>query len=422
VLCEFYKTLPPGKFPVELNVPWDSQHIPFDVEAILRHIQALSMDTGPGFPFCFLHKTKQDVVEKDLPLLVSCVLGRLKLYNRIDYQELLRLEPTPSELVLWGLSDPVRVFVKNEPTKTKKIGLCERIINSVSIIQIVVEMYLMKDVDMPKKQNWFKGPGSVGIGFTDTMASQFQSSINESFVEASPLDLPRAFICTDVKSMDYSQSEDVIELSVLQKVTTNAAECTAWSKYLVLNAFVLARPLYVLSDGTFVSQVIPGGRRSGELDTSEGNTASKASLTILCAFAHGKVRVNPFLAPVQRAQGDDGVHQPFCTDEEYKKFHSDFGMTITGFEIGTPEDFLFCSQRWKDGKCIPQNIVKQLYNLLSNPQYDWDLLSQYCIEHRNDPTLKEQLDVIEACWPGCPSYPIAGVHDLNISTMFSSDD
>jgi len=348
---------------------------------------------------------------------MSCVLGRLKLYNRVNYQALLRLEPTPSELVLWGLADPVRVFVKNEPTKMKKIGLCERIINSVSMIQIAIEMYLMKDVDMPKKQNWFRGPGSVGIGFTDSMAQLFQASILEDFDRAKPLDLQSVLISTDVKSMDYSQSEDVIELSILQKVTTNDAEYTAWSKFLVLNAYVLARPLYVLSDGSFISQVAPGGRRSGELDTSEGNTASKASLNVLCAHAFGKVRLNPFLAPVQRAQGDDGVHQPFCSDQQYRDFHAQFGMTITGFEIGTPNDFIFCSQRWKDGKCIPQNIVKQLYNLLSNPQYDWDLLGQYCMEHRNDPSLIKQLEIIEVCWPGCPSYPIAGVHDLNVSTM-----
>jgi len=398
-------------------VAWDTQNIVFDTDEILRHISAMSPDTGPGFPFCFLHKTKRDVIHNDLPLFVSCVLGRLKLYNRVKYQQLLDLEPTPSELVLWGLTDPVRVFVKNEPTKMKKIGLCERIINSVSMIQIAVEMYLMKDVDLPKKQNWFRGPGSVGIGFTDSMAQQFQTSIAEDFDRVKRLGLPRVLVSTDVKSMDYSQSEEVIELSILQKVTTNDAEYTAWSKFLVLNAYVLARPLYVLSDGSFISQVIPGGRRSGELDTSEGNTASKASLTILCAYAHGKVELNPFTAPVQRAQGDDGVHQPFCSDQEYREFHAQFGMTITGFEVGTPEDFLFCSQRWKDGKCIPQNIVKQLYNLLSNPQYDWDLLGQYCMEHRNDPTLTQQLEIIEACWPGCPSYPIAGVHDLNLSTM-----
>nr|WPR18218.1 MAG: hypothetical protein [Crogonang virus 44] len=341
--------------------------------------------------------------------------------NALSMTDLRLLNPTPSELVLWGLSDPVRVFVKNEPTKVSKIGQRERIINSVSIIQIIIQMYLFKDVDAGKKENWYNGPGSVGIGFTDDMAKLMINSIKREF-ERSSLNLPTELVCTDIKSMDYSQSADIIELSAYQKIVTNNMQHTMYAKMLSINVFCLAHPLYVLSDGRMYSQLRPGGRRSGELDTSEGNTIAKASLNVLCAFSAGKVELDPFRAPVQRVQGDDGIHQPFCSDAYYKDFHSEFGMVVTGFTRGTPQDFTFCSQRWVNGGCVPLNIVKQLYNLLSNPVYDFDLLRQYIEDHSNDPSLPDQLKLIKDCWPGCPAIDYTTVETSLDPGLFSQYD
>jgi len=420
VLFTYYREcFPKGSVPPELNVPMKSKEIHFSVDRIKSCLEKLSLDTGPGYPYCFLYKSKREVLNAEPDNLVSCVIGRLKLYHALDYEDLGYLMPTPLELVLWGLNDFVRVFVKNEPTKTSKIGIRERIINSVSLIQLLVEMYLFEEVDNPKKQTWFHGPGCVGIGFTDAMAEVFTASIASHVLASNRPDLLRT---TDVKSMDYSQSEEIIALSPLQKVVTNAAEGTMFSKFAFVNNYVLCRPVYVLSNGEIYTQLYPGGKRSGEYDTSHGNTVSRTSLTFLCAFKFGAVSIQPndclalnrsneiatFIvnAPMQRAQGDDGIDQKYCPDDFMKEFFSEFSMELTGFETGTSSDFLFCSQKWVNGKCIPQNILKQMYHLLSNKVYDEDKLKQYIFDHHNDPDLPRQLEIFRTCWPGHPQRDV----------------
>lgn len=424
-----------GTIPPELNVSYTSD-VTFDIDRIRDMITQLSLDTGPGFPYCYFYNSKRDVVTKEPDNLISCVLGRLKLYHQVDYLDLMSLNPTPIELVLWGLHDFVRVFVKNEPTKTTKIGIRERIINSVSLIQLLTEMYLFHSVDLPKKTRWYEGPGCVGIGFTDPMASLFASKILEE-IPTSYDPFNSTLVTTDVKSMDYSQSEQVINLSVFQKIATNRAQGTAFANMSFINSLVLARPSYVLSNGEIFSQLLPGGRRSGEYDTSFGNTTSRSSLIFLAARKFGKVSIysnsdpkilnssgnmskHVILQPLQRAQGDDAINQQFCSNEDLSSFFAEFGMVLTGFELGSPDDFLFCSQRWVDGKCIPLNIIKQMYNLLSNKYYDEDKLKQYIFEHHNDPQLSRQLDIFIKSWPLAPGSPRTEDYEELIRSSFLS--
>jgi hypothetical protein len=362
----------------QAKVPgWFQNGVPQLTVAEVKEIYSayVNTDAGPGVPWSSFGQTKDSVMQAVPQLLTDTVNRRLELLSKPISSSLGGLE-----MVLQGYCDPVKVFVKQEPHKRAKLDEGRvRIISSVSAADEIVDRVIFGAQNLAEIHNWTTCPSKAGIGFS---TDQQQIEVWKMFAKKLFND---ACADSDVSGMDVAWKlwNYIHEWEFRVKLAGADPQCV-WSKVMFNRLYVIACSVFCLSDGTLVAKTRPFKMESGTLITNSGNSHQRNLLAILIG------------AEWAMSNGDDCFEQ-FVENAVAK--YLKLGFVVTDYRKAV-NDVVFCSNIIKDGKCIPENLIKGLYKILSRKTFDKQVYEQFLSEYRHSPRLGECLLVFEHVWGG----------------------
>jgi len=315
-------------------------------ELIGEMMSCVKRDSSPGTPYASVSSSNGELFDKFGCLIAEVCYDRL--IKRLETPLEVLSSMTQMELVDSGLMDPVRIFVKNEPTKMKKIKEGRvRLIHSVSVVDKIIEMVLIRHLTKLEIANWFRIPSKPGIGFTH----EDNECVYEDIMNSLPMS------ASDVEGWDWNvdqwQLSDDAEMVIL--LCENASE--EWKHSIRACAILEGKSVYQFSDGLLVVNEFLGLVNSGKYKTSSGNSRMRTKLATLVG------------ARKTIAAGDDAVE---TTVVDAIRKYAEYGFKIKAYD--TVEDsFEFCSRIYgKDGSW-PLNAGKMMMNLLHNvPKNDFE--------------------------------------------------
>jgi hypothetical protein len=292
----------------------------------------------------------------------------------------------PWDLVLNGMIDPVKLFVKNEPHKLSKVVEGRlRLIFSMSVIDNLIARILLSHQNNAEIDVWEDIPLKPGMGLTDDHMKSIWKYVfdNEDggLVEA------------DMKGWDWSFQEQDFESDLERRAALNGGKLTLWWKLTEAHYYCVMRKVMVLSDGEMYKQLAPGIMPSGWYATSSTNSAVRAINHAHAALMEG---VQPFIM----AMGDDSVERAVPNVERH---YNDLGKVCGMLNYASSERFEFCSTIFRGDVGVPVNVTKQLFNLLRIKPitvHDASLrFDQFCYELRHCPDLPTIICIIkESGW------------------------
>jgi hypothetical protein len=199
------------------------------------------------------------------------VLDRLEKILHIPYDVLRQM--SRQQRIDFGLVDPVRVFVKNEPHSRSKLNEGRvRLIMSVSLIDKMIEMLISRHVCKLEILNWENIPSKPGIGFTHKNNMSVYRDVIDSGYDMS---------YADISGWDWGvkQWQILDEAESLIKLCLNPSE--DWSKIMLSKAVLESESIYQFSDGLMVMPTFKGIVNSGKLRTSRGTPGCGLELPTL---------------------------------------------------------------------------------------------------------------------------------------------
>lgn len=348
----------------------------------------ISPDASPGMPFGMLAATNKDLMENPMALfhLSRAVRLRLERLERLaldikvdDYEYC--ADKTPQELVDTFCCDPVRVFVKNEPHRKRKIiENRQRLISSVSIVDQIIERLLFNEQNKAEIARWDSIPSKPGMGFSDDCAKKV-ASLAPPGVKAAEADL---------SAFDWSVQGWQLHMDGEVRIALKT-DCTPLYANLVrARVYCLSNSVFTSSRGKMYSQVTPGIQLSGSFNTSSSNSRIRVLMAYLCG------------ATWAFAMGDDCVesYDPDAVERYQKMGH------ILKFYKECGDTFEFCSQLF-DRRTLehrPVTADKMLTNLLNqrpSSVYEEAMFrTQFFMElgyHPDRMRIAELLEAVE--WP-----------------------
>jgi len=322
---------------------------------ISKHIKEcisyLDPDSSPGVPLKAYGTSNSEVLETfGVERLITLVYSRLLLllHTPLDVLKAMSAE----QLVQGGYCDPVRVFIKNEPTKGKKVVTKRwRLIHSVSIVDKLIELVLFRSLMKIEIKNWRTIPSKPGIGFEPV-----DNELVYNTVKA--MERPCE---SDVSGWDFSvagwqildDGEDMV------KLCGNPVE--EWVTLARAKVFIETRAVYQLSDGRMIATNYDGIVHSGKQRTSSSNSRMRVKLAYM-AGAEDAI-----------AAGDDCI-------ESYspgaREFYELAGFKMKGYtEVST--SFEFCSHKYMANGSHAVNDRKMIFHVLHAPVTTYRDLQSY---------------------------------------------
>ncbi|ABV55637.1 P1-P2 fusion protein [Melon aphid-borne yellows virus] len=317
------------------------------LEDFKQAVFSLEFDAGIGVPYiAYGRPTHRGWVEdpKLLPILARLTFNRLQKMLEVRFEHL-----SPAELVQAGLCDPIRVFVKGEPHKQSKLDEGRyRLIMSVSLIDQLVARVLFQNQNKREITLWRAVPSKPGFGLsTDEQVVEFMEILSAQ-VGVAPKELignwQHHLIATDCSGFDWSVSDWLLEddMEVRNRLTLDINETTkrlrsAWLK-------CISNSVLSLSDGTLLSQQVPGVQKSGSYNTSSSNSR----IRVMAAYHCG--------AEWAMAMGDDALESVGSNLAKYAEL---------GFKVEVSSKLEFCSHIFeREDLAIPVNKAKMIYKLI----------------------------------------------------------
>lgn len=343
------------------------------------------MSAGPGFPWNRWGTTTREVIERlGVDMIADHVVARAL--------GLLEFDPTSPEPPEWwmslGLTDPIRLFVKNEPHSRKKLlEQRYRLISSVSLGTKILEIILYGDQNNAEVDLWNTLPSFPGLGLDDESAEQLYERLLSSN--------SRFAISSDVSGWDQSVPYWLLAIDTRMRVELSGSGFgKPWARLLANHCCLTARAIFSLSDGSLYRQTIPGMMKSGTQITASANSRMRSFLATLVSLELGADLKDVF------SMGDDCVELYNSPPDEaaYVLCYKKYGFKITDFWVGDPSGIEFCSHHWADAKPVPVSPWKQLYALLSNrvdqKEIGCQVLSSFLHNLRHHPDQREFLQII----------------------------
>ncbi len=370
LLSHYPRTRVPGV--VKAMLGGDEDDIVSRVEKIFEQLNPLA---SPGFPLLKLGPTKRAVLENHKLFVLDLVLARLAAYLSEDVSD------DPLVNVERNLVDPVAVFVKMEPHKKEKLQGRERLIASVSMIDEIVARLLFSKQNSKEIDNWEDVPSKPGMGLHDEGLAMLSEEIRDMAAWGPIAD-------SDVSGWDWNVKWWQLEADIDRRarlLVGTGEEVALFRRLGLAHHRLLARSLYVLSNGKVYAQLFWGVMKSGSYVTSSTNSFMRSHLAVY-------VGSDPDLVI---AMGDDCVEGWVQgAEQEYKRL----GFRIKQYHRVTPEEGAeFCSYRfYLDGRVERLNIEKTLFRILCSKPRD-ELLAQFAFECRHSPLGKEAMDFVCRC-------------------------
>lgn len=343
---------------VKTPCSWDQRRDPNVWADIL---DTLKKQASTGFPYAHIAKMNidalnDDVLRVELQQLAIQRLEALSVMKPQAVEACLILDP--SFLVRHNLADQVRVFVKNEihPKRKAIIGKW-RNIASVSLVDRLVETFLVRNQDMAEIKGWREMSSKSGFGLTDVDMSEISRFCVKN----------KLTVSSDASGWDSSVPRMLLMLDAERRVWLCDNPSEGWATAL-RNVFIAsAYRVLMTSDGRMYTRVVPGGQASGRKVTSSGNGAMRRALDVLVGRRLG-------VSTFSMCMGDDCVTH-FGGDAgsvaRAKENYAREALNRTGVvltDVSEREGRVeFCSHEFdlSTGLAYPVNPLKPLANLAS---------------------------------------------------------
>lgn len=339
-------------------------------------------DATPGVPYTLMANRNDQLLNILGTRFNDMVIDRIHRRLEFDPHQLELM--SPEQLVDLGLCDPVRVFVKGEPHKIKKLKEGRvRLIHSVSIVDKMIEMLLMRHFTKLEISNWKDIPSKPGIGFTESDCQCVYDCV---------VGKPVRMRSSDVEGWDWNVDKWQIKTEAERKIQLCKGfekpeflwdAQLRWADCMRLNAVITCKSVYQFSDGVMVKNKFEGIVNSGKYDTSCGNSGMRS-------FLAASIGADEYICA-----GDDTVEEDVCDAvEKYREY----GYKIKTYDL-VDNSFEFCSRIYENGKSWPINKEKILFNLLHNiPGDDYEhrlYLTGFVDDMQHHPQYLQIMELIE---------------------------
>jgi len=327
--------------------------------------------SNPGVPWSFYASTNKEFMEKHRFFIIVCVYERLIRLMTTDISKL-----SAVDLVKGLYCDPIRLFVKQEAHKVKKIQEGRfRLIMSVSLIDQIVERVLFSFQNKMEIEQWIKCPSKPGMGFTTMQNEALLSHWKNLF---------QRMVSSDISAWDWSVKKWLLDLDCeARKMLANYVSqenYNNWSRMVNSRFVCVARSVLTLSNGQMYSQLTDGIQKSGSYNTSSSNSRMRYAIAKLI----GAENVN--------SMGDDAVEE-FVLDAVSK--YRDIGFEAKQYDEVTLEKGVeFCSHKYFTDHVQAISWPKQLFHLLGDKNPTMELLAQFISEMSENPELRSCLEVL----------------------------
>jgi hypothetical protein len=350
----------------EMLDPW---HFEIPSDFLERtHFDRVLMDIdwtkSPGYPFILKgYTTKKQV--KDF-------YGDDELWRMVQ-ERLHNLEYTDSKTGEYEISsyvDPVRVFQKHEIMKSDKIGLRERIISSVSLIDELIDRLLLSEATRTCMDTFESHPIKVGFSHVNGNYDRCGKFLND------PND---KFASFDRSMFDWTVTEEWIDATTecyIRRASGDGSpdgefNFVRWRQILRNRDYSFYKGDWYLENGMLLRQSRRGIIRSGRLDTFLRNSMVLILKKIISDKRQGiRTRRRDIVCA-----GDDEVSSMSGRDiDKILQMHTEWGFKTTlEAPVGPLNGQIFCSYMFKNdhpeakGIYVPvaQNVEKNLLSLCS---------------------------------------------------------
>lgn len=301
----------------------------------------IKMDASPGIPYSMRFSTNQQFINDSKDVIVDLVYSRVcaRLFNYSP-------DMTPFEMVSNNLCDPVKIFVKQEPHKKRKLDEGRvRLIMSVSLIDKLVEMVLVSDLKEKEIANWMKIPSKPGIGFNE-------EGVQVIYTSAMAMKRP---VATDVSGFDWHVQQWMLDADADLNIRLCENSFVEWKTLMERTAVIEGNSLYCLSNSKLLELKVKGIQNSGKLKTSMSNSK------IRCLLAEMVGSTN------YHAMGDDDFEE--WVEDAFNKY-ADLGMDLKNYDE-VSDRFEFCSKLYTKDGAYPVDYAKTLMNYLHSKPQNW---------------------------------------------------
>jgi hypothetical protein len=270
--------------------------------------------------------------------------------------------PSASELVRRGVCDPVPLFIKQEPHKLSKVKAGRfRLISSVSKLDYFVE-WLYTHFGAEKshfQERWATHAISIGLG---GLADGTPRAVNSWVRQHAARCEDAAVVMADVTAFDWNCSLALLLVPYrwMQLMKPDVAPLA------FVRAVCCARALFELPTGELIEKTRLGGQLSGRYRTSLDNCLMMMHRLTLAAE-------DP--AAAVRVMGDDSLLIVPSVKTGLVKANLERGVTLSDWQVGTPNDYEFCGIRWSSAGPFFVRAEKALFRLFSPPPNEQALAS-----------------------------------------------
>lgn len=298
----------------------------------LRILSQLEMKSSPGYPYNVRHPTNKDLFGADehgnmnqsrVEEVWSAVLNRLAEMR--EGRE---------------ASDHVRLFIKPEPMKERKLLQHKyRLIASVSVVDQIIDHMLFDDMNEKLYASWDQVPSKVGWS---------------PYVGGWKIMPRETWMALDKSSWDWTVNLWIIDLvfKLRQLLCDNISD--EWLKLALMRYKILHEaPTFVTSAGVVLRQRMPGVLKSGCVNTIADNSMMQYLLHLRVCQEIG-IASGGFMAI-----GDDTLQQPMPEREKYLEVMGQYCI-VKKFEMSNE----FAGMLFKGMQVEPQYVGKHAYTIL----------------------------------------------------------
>lgn len=269
------------------------------------------------------------------------------------------------------ICDDLKVFVKQEPHKIKKLEEGRiRLISAVSLVDSLIDRILFawmlrRQLDTVGQTPCLVGWSPIRGGWRKIQAIYANSPVN----------------CLDKRAWDWTVKPYLVDMWIefLTQLPVNPPEW--WVEMVKLRmALLFDAPWFRFEDGTRVQQGVRGIMKSGCFLTILLNSLSQSMLHYVANKRCGK---DPLYKQPQ-TMGDDTVQGAIEYLDEYVEKFKELGVNIKEAKVQHWVEFSgFCF----DGQtCYPAYWQKHLFNIAHSPRLE-EALPSYQILYVNEPVM-----------------------------------
>lgn len=270
-------------------------------------------------------------------LVIEWVLNRLLRLARVSESQCANM--SPETRVKENLVDPIRIFVKNELHKLKKIksgGV--RLIWSISIVDQLIERTFYNEQNKIEIDRWTDVPSKPGMPLNE-------EGFKELYNKLKQWRRPRS---SDMSGWDLSVQPWQLHLDSDVRADLQSAPPSLRGLFHV-QTHTMGSVVAVLSNGLMLVLELTGVMKSGRFVTSSTNSRIRAATAYLLGAREAV------------SMGDDCEEDSDMVATEAEQRYGELGHTIKDWS----DEFQFCSRKFGEWGCYLTSFAKVTGKYLS---------------------------------------------------------